>query len=264
MNSDNKNQQVTEKGSKLPIIIIMIICIFVGFVAGSLVISGSDKGLNRFYNHFYNYTGYIIPPILFCISFVSLILSAYFLIKGNKLIKSWNESDEKATKSLEKRLSAGVILLSTTLVSSFVNYAVTFSYFKAYESDFLYFVLIAAYLLVMIIFYTVLQQGYTALSKKINPNRICSIFGVKISPSWEKYCDDEQKMSIYKAGYKAYKITSYACVALWVILFLTDITFNTGVLPIIVVSIIWMVVFTSFSYFSFKNSFHGDDKNEDE
>lgn len=258
MDKDNikiKENKKEDKRAFLPFLVVMVVCIFVGFIVGTLVSFFSDKGINAFYSNFYNYTGYIVPPVLFLMTMVCALASVLFYIKGKKMYKKWNGDDEDYIMKIEKILSIGSILLSFSLVLSFINYTVTFSYIKAMNNILLQFVVIGGYLLVMLVFYIIMQQQYVNLAKIINPEKRGSAFDFKFNKKWTDSCDEAEKQALYRASHKTYNITQIVCLALCIILFLTDQTFNTGVLPIIVVSIIWLVLVSSYSYFLFRESY---------
>lgn len=113
--------------------------------------------------------------------------------------------------------------------------------------------------LVMIATFMVGNAGIIAFQKlgvdiikKMNPEKKGSIFDTRFADKWEASCDEAQKMIIYKSAYKAYKNVSICCVLFWVIATLGDMFFQTGLLPIILVSVIWLVQALSYMLESMK------------
>ena len=97
-----------------------------------------------------------------------------------------------------------------------------------------------------------LQQLATDLVKKMNPKMRGSVYDMNFSKKWEACCDEAEMMAIYKASYKAFRTGNITCLVLWVFVCLGDMLFHYGSLPVIAVSVIWLVMSASYYIESFR------------
>lgn len=86
------------------------------------------------------------------------------------------------------------------------------------------------------------QQKQVDLLKKYNPEKRGSVYDVKFSKKWFDSCDEAEKSVIWQAGFAAYQATQTACLILWVIMAVLSLVFHYGILPIAVVSVLWLVI----------------------
>jgi len=65
---------------------------------------------------------------------------------------------------------------------------------------------------------------------------------MKFQKKWEESCDEAEKLKIYKSAFSAYKATNSACIVVWLALFFLNMLFETGVMPLVVVCVLWAVL----------------------
>ena len=92
-----------------------------------------------------------------------------------------------------------------------------------------------------------MQQKQIDFEKVLNPEKRGSVYDTKFVEKWEESCDERERLMIYKSSYKAFKITNRACVAIWVILILINTTWNVGIMPVLIITIIWAILICSYS-----------------
>ena len=85
-----------------------------------------------------------------------------------------------------------------------------------------------------------IQAKTIDLEKKLNPEKKGNIFDSNFSKDWENSCDEAEKAKIYKSGYKAFKVAVISCMAMWIISVFGQLFFNTGLLPCITLTVIWL------------------------
>ena len=100
---------------------------------------------------------------------------------------------------------------------------------------------LASFLLTIFVVF-LFQKQVVDLLKTINPEKHGSIFDFNFNKKWIASCDEAQQLLIYKAAYKAFRIGIYTCLALWLLLFLANMAFDVGLLPIACVSLIWLII----------------------
>ena len=64
---------------------------------------------------------------------------------------------------------------------------------------------------------------------------------MKFQKKWMETCDEAEKIVVGKCAYKAFNMTNSMCCVLAIILAISALMFNTGFLPSLVVSLIWIV-----------------------
>jgi hypothetical protein len=84
------------------------------------------------------------------------------------------------------------------------------------------------------------------IEKKLNPEKQGNILDLEFQKVWLDSCDEAQKLMVYKAGYTAYQSTNIACLILTLAAFICSVIFQTDMLALIFVCIIWFV--TNMSY----------------
>lgn len=79
-----------------------------------------------------------------------------------------------------------------------------------------------------------------------------SIYDTNFSKKWVDSCDEAIKLGIFKSAYKAYTCVSTTCIILWIFCVIGYDLWNFGVMPMVIVTIIWLVQTISYSIESIK------------
>lgn len=79
------------------------------------------------------------------------------------------------------------------------------------------------------------------IEKKLNPEKRGNIFDLQFQKVWMNSCDEAQRLTIYQAGYKAYRNTNIACYLLCIVAFSCALLFQTDILALILVWVIWFI-----------------------
>ena len=99
-----------------------------------------------------------------------------------------------------------------------------------------------------------IQNKIINLEKEINPLLKGSVYDVKFSKKWLDSCDEAIKLGIYKSAFKAYTTVTNTCLILWVICIIGYGLWDFGVVPMVMVTIIWLVQTISYCIESIKSS----------
>ena len=97
---------------------------------------------------------------------------------------------------------------------------------------------IAAFILGLVVV-IVMQQKIVDLTKKINPEKKGSVYDMKFAKKWMESCDENEQRQIGQAAYKAYQSVVYMSVFIMVILYISSTFLDFGILPFLIVTIIW-------------------------
>lgn len=208
----------------------------------------------------YELPNFIINILLLITPFASLVLSAILIIVGfviykdsRKKFHSWNQSDEEEEMidKLEEKLSYLILFTSVNLILGFFFFGAGVILLGDSYIDLL---LMLLGFLLCIISCTVIQKKVVNLEKEINPMLNGSVYDFKFSQKWFDSCDEAIKLNIYKSSFKSYKVVTYTCLILWLVCVLGYSLWDFGIMPIAIITIIWLVQTVTYCLESIKCS----------
>lgn len=229
-------------------LVIMLIAFFVGGIVGfcSGMVEGepADVIANGLYWFLRTGLPYFIPALLV----IQWVVYAVLYRKSKNLYASCGEEDEETVERVEIWLSYLLLVSSIALICYFFVFGCSTSiYFGMLEeiSPFYYFGIMLSYVLGVVSCLFV-QFKVVSFTKEINPEKNVSIFDTKFAEKWEESCDEAEQLMIYKSAYQAYKAVNMCCIVLWVLCSVGSFVWDIGVLPVTMVSVIWMVSMVSY------------------
>lgn len=101
---------------------------------------------------------------------------------------------------------------------------------------------------------TLIQKKIINLEKEINPLLRGSVYDIKFISKWLDSCDEAIKLHIFKSAYKAYVSVYKTCIILWIFCILGYGLWDFGIMPMVMVTIIWLVQTISYCRESIKQS----------
>ena len=199
--------------------------------------------------------------------FASIVLSILVIIvhqiiysnsrKQYDLWKASNEEDDEIIDKIEAKLSYIMLFAAVNNILGFFFFGIggmllpfskvngNFSIVKA-----------ACFIIGFIICITssiLIQKKIVNFEKEINPLLKGSVYDAKFTQKWLDSCDEAIKLGIYKSAFKAYMSVSMTCVILWVICIIGYELWNFGIMPMVMVIIIWLVQTISYCIESIKS-----------
>lgn len=146
----------------------------------------------------------------------------------------WDGEDEDAAEGIEVTLS--YVLLFTTLAT-----VVDFFFLSAaFLSDAP--MVTTALFLVSVALIVLLQQKAIDLTRRMNPEKQGSVYDVKFQKKWIDSCDEAEKAQMGQAAYQAFRAATGTCLVLWVVLTVLNFSFDIGLLPVLMVLILFGVL----------------------
>ncbi|MGN0352110.1 MAG: DUF3169 family protein [Roseburia sp.] len=246
---DNK-----KAGARFAIIlgISLVVGVFVGMVVCLLKYSFAEMTAEGIQNLLIVSSGYCSLTLN-----VILILIAMCLYKhARKMYANWEEDDEEQMRQIEGELSIALLFSSVDMIQGYFFFAVGASGMAVlgdnYTAGILGMNLVA--LILTIVLTMASQKVIVDFEREMNPEKRGSVYDMDFAKKWESSCDEAEKMAIYKAGYKSYKATHMCCLVLWVFCVLAGFIWNIGILPVAIVTIIWMVSVVSYCINCMKES----------
>ncbi|MBR5516460.1 MAG: DUF3169 family protein [Firmicutes bacterium] len=248
MNIQEKNKQENKKALK----ILVPITICAGLVGGVIGVLSTTQGAQGLAEKFES----LLHEFLYLIGPWGVIASATVGIAGGLLMyksatKQYemcmpNSDDEEIEEDLfteiDSKISKAIILISITMITSFMFFAIIVAYMDRYVETSL------PLLAISFVAFTIsmlgegkIQQILVDFTKILYPQKNGSVYDIKFSEKWEDSCDELEKLLIYKAAYKAYKTTSMTCAIALVGMMLCSFFFHYGPLPSMLVGCIWLI-----------------------
>lgn len=203
--------------------------------------------------------GYSVPSLLVntlevITPFASLVLSILVMIiskivytnskKEYDLWKQINEDDDTIDK-IEEKLSYLIFLISANSIFGmfFIGIGGTLLPFDDANGIPRNIKILCFFIgmILCLISSILIQNKIVNLQKEINPLLKGSVYDMNFSKKWLDSCDESIKLGIYKSSYKAYKSVSITCVILWLFCVVGYNLWDFGIMPMVIVIIIWLV-----------------------
>lgn len=251
----NKRQQEKKKMNTylkygLTLLACMALGAAVGFITGYF---GTDNGLEDIAGDILQVIRSNIFWILLTFFVVSMLAGEYILSGMRKIGMRLQEAEDEETDLLEYRLermgSAGMISNNVFMVLSILVLATGYSmkYIEATvdaEGRFL-----LAGMIVFIlenVYLGIWQLRYVKVLQRIYPEKKGDPASRNFQKQWLESCDEAEQEMIYQSCYKTYMMLAKMLPILTMAAMLSHLIWNTGIMAVIMVSIIWLV--TSITY----------------
>lgn len=225
----------------------MVLCYMGGYVTG--VISGHVRqlGLNMeaIKRLIYEALTAVIPLLYVGINVIFFVVSYVMLGKYIRKAKVWNGEDEVYIKVVENGFSdicsiGGIVMILNFMLFTTCLFLGTRDGMIEEMRDQVY-LLSMGTLTISLILFSVQQALILKHIKRINPEKKGNLFTLNFHKTWMASCDEAQKMIVYRSGYKAYLAVNIACVICYCVLLVLEIVLQTGLVPIVLVGVIWLV-----------------------
>ena len=236
--NNNRVEEIKKEDKKAfkSFVIMMVISSIVGAVVG-----GGSIYLQK--NIGDNLSDFLLNALMMITPYASLVLSILVIIvsvviynNSRKKLKLWNQSDEQEEiiDNIEEKLSYVLLFASVNLIMGFFFFG--------------------AGIIVCVVSTILIQNKVVNLEKEINPLLNGSVYDFKFTQKWIDSCDEAIKLNIYKSSFKAYKSVTNTCLILWIVCVLGYNFFDFGIMPLVMVTIIWLVQTVSYCIESIKCS----------
>ena len=236
------------KESNKKLIITLVIAAVLLYVGGYFVgqfVANNEADLSSVMSGLGNF---LIVNAYYFASVVSIIMcdvgfSLY--AKASKLADKWDGEDDVLMDEVERILFYPGAIAQVMMVISIMAFGVSlciFSTENASKNQILFTILIATgVMLLSFIWAAILQGKVVSLEKKLNPEKRGNVLDIKFQSKWLESCDEAEKLTIYKAAYDSFKISTYVFGGALIIAILAEFVCRTGIFPIILVSVMWLI-----------------------
>lgn len=236
-----KTKQKSDNRKALPkYILMLLIAAFCGGLAGfgagivgAVNLSGSIKAAVE------DVLAAAAPWGIPVTSVVFLGLGWWFYAKARRIYQTWDGEDEERIEKAEEDLSWALLMSAVAMLWDFFFVSVL----VVCEGNWpmgrlgglgMFFVSIAVIV--------VHQQKVVDLTRRINPEKQGSVYDTKFLKKWMDSCDESEQRQMGQAAFKAYRAAVNTCLWMWAALIVLHYAFDTGLLPIVMVLVIFGVL----------------------
>lgn len=252
MNDSNRLRQIKEEDTRAlnKFAIIMIIAIFVGAFLGVLATFTKYTMADIIRTGAINLLRVISPYAPLTVTIITAIIIIFLYKKSLVIYEQWDGDNEEELNRVETLLSYALWISNISMILSYFFFGASIvlnSLKDPYDIlEIIRFVLLFGGLIATILAMMLEQQKIVNLEKKINPEKKGSVFDVRFAKKWEESCDEAEKLTIYKSAYKSYQTVNMTCIILWVLSILGSFIWNFGIMPFVMVTILWIVSISSY------------------
>ena len=224
-----------------------------GILGGAMemghVLTGIQEGMQFFLN---SVRTWMLPLMAIC-GVIALVLCEQYMGRLKRAGEAMEQAEDEAYERLDYELEAagsrGMIVSFAGSIAMILLLATGYStkYIESLNgSGIMWFLLEILTFIALEVYLNVWQIRYVRVIQKIYPDKKGDPTSLKFPKQWLESCDEAEKECIYQASYKGYQtVMKWAPILTFVALIL-HMFFDTGILAIVMTSVIWLV--TSVTY----------------
>lgn len=246
--NERRNEIRRENRSALKKFILVIVAAgiiggFVGFF-GSLLSDTIGDFSDIFTEIIKDVLFYLFPVI-----FLILHIGSFGVYSKYKKVKDmWDGEDEDSANQIEEKISYVIWAEYIATALGFLYFALmlggdVFDTFVLWKGIVVFLVFV-----INVVLITIMQQKCVDLEKEMNPEKKGSVYDIKFNEKWLESCDEAEKMTIYRSAWASYRVMAAAYVAAWMITFLANEFFDTGLFACCVVVVLWIIQNSVYCY----------------
>ena len=174
-------------------------------------------------------------------SLVFLGLALHLYRKGKGLCDTWDGEDEDTVDTAEEHLSWALFWANIQMLLDFFFLSLSTLYIQS-----MWALGTVAFFFLSLCAIMVLQQKAVDLTRALNPEKQGSIYDTNFKKKWMESCDENEQRQMGQAAMKSYSVMNIAFPVLWCILIISGTFFETGILPSVVVLLLWGIASTTY------------------
>lgn len=228
----------------------LILCAAVGGIFGFFAYaSGLQQAAGQITSWAKAVSFTLSPYCVIGVVLISLILSLYQYYQAKKLYADFDENqdlgdeEEDPFTRADHKLSFSVSVSGIGTVTAMMFFAVVFCDMDRHLEAHRLLILVTVFFFVGGLFLTVrMQQLQVDFMKHMSPSMKGSVYDRKFHEKWEESCDEAEKLVIYRASYRAFRVANTVCSAGWAVLTVGTMIFHYGCLPSVVIAALWLLM----------------------
>lgn len=242
MNEKQKEIRRQNKKAMPKFLAFLVLCMLaggvIGFVSAMAGYEAWGEALPGLMQQLLNKT---VPFGIPVFGLLLLIPAAILLRRAKREYAGWDGEEEAVADHVEYLLSWSIALAGFMQPIMFFFFSASMATAIAMHHNAGLLLLVAVELLVGTGLVFWLQKIAVELTRMMNPEKQGSVYEFDFQKKWVNSCDENEMRKIGMAAYQSFRATNVVCMVLWILLTLTQTVFNTGILPVAAVILIWMV-----------------------
>ena len=239
---NNTTKTMSDNRKALPkFFMILVISMVIGFFCG--LATGFFSGTlapDRLVQKSHEVLAAIAPYAIWIGTIVLCSMAAFQHKQAIKLFNAWDEEDEETINQAEMKINWSILLTNLSLILNFFFYAVLMILLDNFS------ILGISGFIISLAVVIILQQKNVDLTRKMNPEKQGSVYDPKFQKKWVESCDENEIRQIGQASFKAFTVTNYTCIGLWLVIIMVSPVIQAGIFPAVIVTIIMAVLQITF------------------
>lgn len=248
-----------DKKSMKKFIVIMIVSFFGGGIFGAMMGMAEDMS---FMSLLTDGLSGVLKGISHYIILVTAVITAVFTAviyrRNRKRFAAWDGEEEAVIEKIETELSWPLLAINICMIITYVFLVIGFGEMLAFEefgmTEIIRICIFLGGIVLSLVILTVGTSKLVNFEKEINPEKKGSAYDTKFQKKWLESCDEAEKMKIYQSAFTAYKAVNTTCMILWFVSLVGITIWDYGIVPVILIGIIWLVSTISYSVEAMKLS----------
>ncbi len=188
---------------------------------------------------------YITPYANVVLSMVLVVVGVLLYSKAKKEMKEWDGENEEVYESIDKKLSFLIVFSNVVYIIAMFIMAAGFEY-CIQDGTAIQLILYFTGFIAALVINIVLQQVVVNATKELNPEKSGSVFAADFQKKWTDSCDEAEMQLVYKATFGAYKVGNGLYFGLWLFCILGNQVWHFGLMPVAIVTVIWLTQFIAY------------------
>lgn len=239
-----ENRREDKKAFK-KLLLAIVLCGVAGFFVG-MFSAFAEKGV-------FTFTEIIKSAVCVAAPFGNLffgtlvwIVCAGLMRQSHRMYDAWDGEEEDVIDKIEMKLTYAVGFTSVNMILGFFfyglgMYSIEFTRLELLSVKLKTGMIFGGFIYLMVVD-LILQKNLINFMKEINPEKQGSVYDLKFKKTWLASCDESEKWQTYQAGFAAMRTCEYTCIGLFIISLIGMLSWNFGILPMMMVFAIWMVL----------------------
>jgi len=181
------------------------------------------------------------PVLLVAVCILSLLLSLALLLQGKRIIRDWDNEDEAVYRRFELALGRSMAASSIGVILTLIFFGLAASACVQALIDAKLFLSCALILVLTNVLLPFIQRQCVEQLKNQNPEKKGDALELHFQKKWLESCDEQERMSSYRAAFKAFSLLSPVALVVFVILFLMVFQYKIGFLPFLIAGVMWLI-----------------------
>ena len=218
--------------------------LLIGALAGGVLGAGAYMILSSWGQGFEGTAAQLYSGLQASILPVLAVLLVLSVLAGEQLPEAEDEESDRLEYEEEKwgALSLNLNIISQVLCIIILSAGYSSNYLDSSEAARNGFLYACIVFIICMAYDSFWQIRYVRLVQLGHPEKTVDPSSRNFQKKWLESCDEAEREVIYRSSYKAYAMMGKLIPVLLVITMLANLFFNTGMLAVVMVAVIWLAV----------------------